>query len=125
MVSSSTPDGRCRPACSVGAPLAAGSAIDLATGKTLCPRRNGPFGMPTFIPLEIGTPNNGGPVVTKTGLIFIAAATDDLIKAIDINTGQILWSDVLPAGGQATPIVYVQDGKEESGHHGPRPSDTK
>ena len=103
-------------------------AIDLATGKTLwdrpfgSARRNGPFGMPTFIPLEIGTPNNGGPVVTAGGLIFIAAATDDLIKAIDIKTGEILWSDVLPAGGQATPIVYEQDGKEyllimAGGHH--------
>jgi quinoprotein glucose dehydrogenase len=103
-------------------------AIDLATGKTLwdrpfgSARRNGPFGMPTFIPLEIGTPNNGGPVVTAGGLIFIAAATDDLIKAIDIKTGKILWSDVLPAGGQATPIVYEQDGKEYlvimvGGHH--------
>jgi quinoprotein glucose dehydrogenase len=45
-------------------------AIDLATGKTLwdrpfgSARRNGPFGIPTFIPLEIGTPNNGGSVVT-------------------------------------------------------------
>jgi quinoprotein glucose dehydrogenase len=103
-------------------------AIDLATGKTLwdrpfgSARRNGPFGMPTFIPLEIGTPNNGGSVVTAGGLIFIAAATDDLVKAIDINTGEILWSDVLPAGGQATPIVYEQDGKEylaimAGGHH--------
>jgi quinoprotein glucose dehydrogenase len=103
-------------------------AIDLATGKTLwdrpfgSARRNGPFGIPTFIPLEIGTPNNGGPVVTAGGLIFIAAATDDLIKAIDIKTGEILWSDVLPAGGQATPIVYEQDGKEylvimAGGHH--------
>jgi quinoprotein glucose dehydrogenase len=103
-------------------------AIDLATGKTLwdrpfgSARRNGPFGMPTFIPLEIGTPNNGGSVVTAGGLIFIAAATDDLIKAIDIKTGKILWSDVLPAGGQATPIVYEQDGKEylvimAGGHH--------
>jgi quinoprotein glucose dehydrogenase len=103
-------------------------AIDLATGKTLwdrpfgSARRNGPFGMPTFIPLEIGTPNNGGSVVTAGGLIFIAAATDDLIKAIDINTGEILWSDVLPAGGQATPIVYEQGGKEylvimAGGHH--------
>jgi quinoprotein glucose dehydrogenase len=78
--------------------------------------------MPTFIPLEIGTPNNGGPIVTASGLIFIAAATDDLIKAIDIKTGEILWSDVLPAGGQATPIVYEQDGKEylvimAGGHH--------
>jgi len=103
-------------------------AIDLATGKTLwdrpfgSARRNGPFGMPTFIPLEIGTPNNGGSVVTAGGLIFIAAATDDLIKAIDIKTGEILWSDVLPAGGQATPIVYEQDGREylvimAGGHH--------
>ena len=103
-------------------------AIDLATGKTLwdrpfgSARRNGPFGMPTFIPLEIGTPNNGGSVVTAGGLIFIAAATDDLIKAIDIKTGEILWSDVLPAGGQATPIVYEQGGKEylvimAGGHH--------
>ena len=103
-------------------------AIDLATGKTLwdrpfgSARRNGPFGIPTFIPLEIGTPNNGGSVVTAGGLIFIAAATDDLIKAIDIQTGEMLWSDVLPAGGQATPIVYEQDGKEyvvimAGGHH--------
>ncbi|WP_371929904.1 membrane-bound PQQ-dependent dehydrogenase, glucose/quinate/shikimate family [Bradyrhizobium sp. CCGUVB1N3] len=99
-------------------------AIDLATGKTLwdrpygSARRNGPFGMPTFI----GTPNNGGSVVTAGGLIFISAATDDLIKAIDIKTGEIVWSDVLPAGGQATPIVYEQDGKEyvaimAGGHH--------
>ena len=67
-------------------------------------------------------PNNGGSAVTAGGLIFIAAATDDLIKAIDIKTGEILWSDVLPAGGQATPIVYEQDGKEylvimAGGHH--------
>ena len=54
--------------------------------------------MPTFIPLEIGTPNSGGSVVTAGGLIFIAAATDDLIKAIEI-----LWSDMFPAGGQLTP----------------------
>ena len=103
-------------------------AIDLATGKTLwdrpfgSARRNGPFGMPTFIPLEIGTPNNGGSVVTAGGLIFISAATDDLIKAIDIKTGEILWHDVLPAGAQATPIVYEQGGKEyvvimAGGHH--------
>ena len=60
--------------------------------------------------------------MTAGGLIFIAAATDDLIKAIDIETGEILWSDVLPAGGQATPIVYEQNGKEylvimAGGHH--------
>jgi quinoprotein glucose dehydrogenase len=34
-----------------------------------------PFGMPAFIPLEIGAPNNGGSVVAAGGLIFIAEAT--------------------------------------------------
>ncbi len=103
-------------------------AIDLATGKTLwdrpfgTARRNGPFGIPSYLPFEIGTPNNGGPAVTAGGLIFIAAATDDLIRAIDIKTGETVWSDVLPAGGQATPIIYEQNGTQyllimAGGHH--------
>lgn len=70
----------------------------------------------------IGTPNNGGAVVTAGGLIFIAASTDDLFKAIDMRTGKILWQQALPAGGQATPMVYEQNGREyvvlmTGGHH--------
>ncbi|MDZ4376380.1 MAG: membrane-bound PQQ-dependent dehydrogenase, glucose/quinate/shikimate family, partial [Phenylobacterium sp.] len=54
-------------------------AIDLRTGRTLwdrpfgTARRNGPFGIPSNLPFEIGTPNNGGAVVTASGLVFIAA----------------------------------------------------
>lgn len=103
-------------------------AIELTTGKTLWDRpfgsaqRNGPFGIPSMLPLEIGTPNNGGPAVTAGGLIFIAATTDNLLRAIDIRTGKTVWSDVLPAGGQATPMVYEQDGRQyvvimAGGHH--------
>lgn len=103
-------------------------AIDLATGKTIwdrafgSARRNGPFGIPSNLPFTIGTPNNGGSVVTAGGLIFIAASTDDLFKAIDLKTGKILWQTALPAGGQATPIVYEQNGREyvvlmTGGHH--------
>ena len=103
-------------------------AIDLATGKTIwdrpfgTARKNGPFGIPSYLPFHIGTPNNGGSVVTAGGLIFIAAATDDLIRAIDMRTGKTLWSAALPAGGQATPIVYQQGGREylvifAGGHH--------
>ena len=51
-------------------------------------------------------PNNGGSVVTAGGLIFIAAATDNLIRAIDIETGKVVWQDELPAGGQATPMTF-------------------
>jgi quinoprotein glucose dehydrogenase len=103
-------------------------AIDLATGRTLwdrplgTARNNGPFKIPSRLPLNIGTPNNGGAVVTASGLVFIAAATDDLIRAIDIETGKTVWSDVLPAGGQATPMIYEQGGRQHlvimaGGHH--------
>ena len=103
-------------------------AIDLKTGKTIwdrpfgSARANGPMGIPSHLPIEIGTPNNGGSVVTAGGLVFIAAATDNLIRAIDIETGKTLWQDVLPAGGQATPMVYRQDGRQylvimAGGHH--------
>lgn len=85
-------------------------------------RKNGPFGIPSMLPVNIGTPNNGGSAVTAGGLVFIAAATDDLIRAIDIETGETVWQDVLPAGGQANPIIYEQDGRQylvimAGGHH--------
>ncbi|WP_118135530.1 pyrroloquinoline quinone-dependent dehydrogenase [Oceanicella sp. SM1341] len=103
-------------------------AIDLETGETLwdeplgTARRNGPFGLPSGLPMKIGTPNNGGSVITQSGLVFIGAATDNLFRAIDIDTGETLWSDVLPAGGQANPITYEVDGTQyvliaATGHH--------
>ena len=103
-------------------------AIDLKTGETLwdtplgTARENGPFGIPSMLPFKIGTPNNGGPLVTAGGLIFIAAATDNLIRAIDIETGETVWSDTLPAGGQSTPIAYEVGGRQfialaPGGHH--------
>ncbi|KRB86556.1 glucose dehydrogenase [Sphingomonas sp. Root710] len=103
-------------------------AIDIATGKTIwdrplgSARTNGPFGIPSMLPFTIGTPNNGGTVVTAGGVIFVAATTDNLIRAIDLKTGKTLWSDTLPAGGQATPMVYEAGGREyvvivAGGHH--------
>jgi quinoprotein glucose dehydrogenase len=103
-------------------------AIELATGRTLWDRpigqarKNGPFGIPSMLPIDIGTPNNGGSVITASGLVFIAAATDDLFRAIDIETGEVLWEATLPAGGQANPFAFEVDGKQyvgimAGGHH--------
>ena len=103
-------------------------AIELASGKTLwdrplgTARNNGPFGIASHLPINIGTPNNGGAVITAGNLIFIAAATDGIIRAIDINTGETVWQDNLPTSAQANPMVYEQDGKEylvimAGGHH--------
>ncbi|MEP7456367.1 membrane-bound PQQ-dependent dehydrogenase, glucose/quinate/shikimate family [Phyllobacterium sp. SB3] len=103
-------------------------AIDLKTGKTLWDKplglatENGPFGIPLKLPIPIGLPNNGGAVLTAGGLVFIAAATDNLIRAIDIKTGETLWSDKLPGGGQANPMTFEARGQQylvitDGGHH--------
>ena len=103
-------------------------AIDMLTGKTIwdrpfgTARANGPWGLALGLPFNIGTPNNGGGVVTAGGLIFIAATTDNLIHAIDIRTGKTVWSDTLPGGGQANVMTYEQGGRQfvvvmAGGHH--------
>ena len=104
------------------------TAIDLTTGKTIwdrpfgTARKNGPFGIASHLPVTIGTPNNGGAVVTAGGLIFVAATTDDLIHAIDLQTGKMLWTAALPGGGQANVMTYEEGGRQyvvvmAGGHH--------
>ncbi|WP_322867922.1 membrane-bound PQQ-dependent dehydrogenase, glucose/quinate/shikimate family [Aquicoccus sp. G2-2] len=102
--------------------------IDLATGKTLwdepfgSAEKNGPFGLPSFLPFTIGTPNNGGPITTAGGLTFVAATTDGKLRAFNTKTGAELWSTDLPAGGQTTPMTYEAGGRQfvviyPGGHH--------
>lgn len=59
-----------------------------------------------------GSRNYGGPVVTKGGLIFIAATPDEKIRAFDKNTGKILWEAKLPAAGFASPSTYMIGDKQ-------------
>ena len=46
-----------------------------------------------------------GMIVTSTGLIFIAAS-DGKIRALDEETGKVLWSATLPAGSEGIPAMY-------------------
>jgi quinoprotein glucose dehydrogenase len=60
-----------------------------------------------------GSENYGGPVVTASGLLFIAATNyDDLFRAFDAKTGALLWQTTLPAAGNATPAVYEAGGRQ-------------
>jgi quinoprotein glucose dehydrogenase len=61
---------------------------------------------PLGISLPWGVPNMGGPIATASGLVFIAAALDDYLRAFETETGRELWRGRLPAGGQATPMTY-------------------
>ena len=56
--------------------------------------------------LDLGVPNLGGPVVTASSLVFIAATTDNYIRAFDAITGAPMWRASLPFAGHATPLTY-------------------
>lgn len=78
---------------------------------------------PWFVPSRtLGMPNMGGPLVTAGGLVFIGAATDDYLRAFDIDTGRELWKARLPAGGQSTPMSFLSGGRQyvviTAGGHG-------
>lgn len=78
---------------------------------------------PWFVPARtIGMPNMGGPIVTAGGLVFVAAAMDNYLRAFDLDTGRELWKGRLPAGGQATPMSYQANGRQfvviAAGGHG-------
>ncbi|MBS0000288.1 MAG: PQQ-binding-like beta-propeller repeat protein [Cyclobacteriaceae bacterium] len=89
------------------------NAIDLDAGNILW---QVPLG--TYPGLEkrgfepTGTFNMGGPLVTAGGLVFIGASLDERFRAIDKDTGEVLWEFQLAAGGYATPSSYVIDGKQ-------------
>ena len=106
------------------------TAIDLKTGKVVWRRPvgsaggAGPFNTKSHIPLDMGMPMFGGPLVTRGGLVFMAATKDDHFRAFDTKTGKTVWQVPLPAGGQANPMTYMgSDGRQyvvlaASGHYG-------
>ncbi|WPP51604.1 outer membrane protein assembly factor BamB family protein [Catalinimonas niigatensis] len=89
------------------------NAIDLDEGKILWSVPLGEYEELTArgVP-KTGTENYGGPVVTAGGLIFIAATTDEYIRAFDKDTGEELWKYKLPAAGMATAATYEVDGQQ-------------
>jgi quinoprotein glucose dehydrogenase len=89
------------------------NAVDLSTGeiKWKVPLGEYPALKARGIPTT-GTENYGGPVVTAGGLIFIGATADETFRAFDKNTGALLWQALLPFGGNATPSVYMVNGRQ-------------
>ncbi|MCP3984756.1 MAG: pyrroloquinoline quinone-dependent dehydrogenase [bacterium] len=86
-------------------------AISLDTGAEVWRR---PFGAaPDQLPLpawiEPGLPSLGGPIVTAGGVVLIGASMDGRFRAFDVETGEELFRDKLPAGGNATPMTYRLD----------------
>jgi len=89
------------------------TAIDLNTGRHLWQIPLGEFKELTAKGIApTGTQNYGGPVVTASGLVFIAATEDSQIRALGAKDGKLLWQVELPACGFATPSTYEVAGKQ-------------
>lgn len=60
----------------------------------------------------MGSESYGGPVVSSSGLIFMAGTLDEKFRVFDSKDGSLLFETMLPAAGFATPAVYAVDGKQ-------------
>jgi quinoprotein glucose dehydrogenase len=67
---------------------------------------------PLPLPFAFGTPTLGGPLLTESGLVFIAATMDWTLRAFDAASGKELWNGRLPTGGFATPMSYRAGGRQ-------------
>lgn len=101
------------------------AGTDLRTGEIVWKHKNGTIEDMTALPLPIkmGVPGIGGPVITESGVVFMAASVDDYLRGYDLSTGEQLWQARLPAGGQATPMTYLNSQGEQmvvqvAGGHG-------
>ena len=89
------------------------NAIDLNTGEYLWTVTYGEYpelqakGIP-----QTGSESYGGPVITASGLLFIAGTKDGFFRAYDKKDGTLLWKTQLPAANFATPSTYEVNGKQ-------------
>jgi quinoprotein glucose dehydrogenase len=89
-------------------------AVDMAAGEI---KWKIPFGkldklMPVPIPLDLGAPSAGGPIITASGLVFIGATPDNRLHAYDVETGELLWEHLAPTSAMATPMTYESNGRQ-------------
>jgi len=89
------------------------NAIDLVKGEIAWKVPLGEY--PQLVAKGIrhtGTLNFGGAIATAGGVIFIAATADEKIRAFEKSSGRVLWEHQLPAGGYATPSIYMTGGRQ-------------
>lgn len=97
----------------IGPPWGTLNAIDLNTGEYVWKIVYGEYPelMEKGIP-QTGSENYGGPVLTASGLLFIAGTKDKKFRAYNKATGELVWETVLPAAAFATPATYEVNGRQ-------------
>lgn len=101
------------------------AGADLTTGEVVWMHKNGTVRdrAPIPLPFRMGVPDLGGPIMTAGGVAFLSGTLDYYVRGYDVTTGEQLWEERLPAGGQATPMTYLgSDGRQyllvAAGGHG-------
>ena len=89
-------------------------AVNLATGKVVWTVPLGALDVEYGEKAkEIGATNIGPSLVTRGGVVFIGAASDDRLHAFETATGRLLWQTKLSASATAGPMTYVgKDGRQ-------------
>lgn len=96
-------------------PFGTMSAIDLRTGTIRWQAPVGSIqdasvrGITPGVYVPIGMPTMGGPLTTRTGLVFFSGSLDAYVRAWDVRTGKEIWRERLPVPSQAAPMSYVSD----------------
>jgi quinoprotein glucose dehydrogenase len=86
------------------------TAYDLNTGEI---KWRVPHGGVTGIAPDSGAHfPRGAPLVTAGGLVFVATAQDQMLRAYDRDTGSVLWTQKLPGGSEGIPATYEIDGRQ-------------
>ncbi len=89
------------------------SAYDLNTGKLLWRK---PFGdvqkWGFYMPRSWGSVTIGGPLITKSGVIFAGGSMDARVRAIDLESGDVLWKAQVDAPAVANPGTYMYKGRQ-------------
>jgi quinoprotein glucose dehydrogenase len=89
------------------------TAVNASTGDIVWQR---PLGITEQLPPDkqnTGRPLLAGPIVTASGLLFIASTDDNRFRALDAKTGKELWVTRLERRGNANPMTYQgRNGKQ-------------
>lgn len=89
------------------------SAIDLNQGKLLWQTPIGEYEELSRRGIApTGTPLFGGPSVTAGGLVFMGGSSDEKFRALNKETGEIVWEFQLPFAAYSNPAIYEIEGRQ-------------